>query len=191
MSTIVLTGSTSEGVRYPSPWINHQEIPVEAKGWFRHSLAQDWILWRRGVPREPSPQTDLANSIRLARLYPEETSNVTFEVENLLNWLLQNQVVVPEPREVRDYLLRYPDITGLLPFVCRLAWERLGMHTQLSLEVYHDPEIQDEYLTLYVRRPHYEEHLISAIEDVCAEYEAELVGKSGWLLVTTDFRPPR
>ena len=62
------------------------------------------------------------------------------------------------------------------------------MNTQLSLEVYHDPEIEDEYLTLYVRQADYDEHVLSTIEDIRAGYEGELAGRSGWLLVTTDFR---
>jgi len=99
--------------------------------------------------------------------------------------------MVPQPAEVRDYLLRYPDMTDLLLSVCKMARERFGAPTQLSLEVYHDPEIEDEYLTLYVRQENYDEQILDKVESICAEYEKMIAGRSGWLLVTTDFQPPR
>jgi hypothetical protein len=91
---------------------------------------------------------------------------------------------------VRDYLDRYPDITHLLPSVCSVTRERFGIGTRLSLEVYHDPEIDDEYLTLYVRQKHYDKQIMKTIEDIWATYDEELAERSGWLHVTTDFRPP-
>lgn len=116
--------------------------------------------------------------------------DVTSQINKVLNSLLQNQIVIPQPDEVREYLIRYPDIIELLLSVCKTALKQLGKRAQLSLEVYHDPEIKDEYLTLYVRQEHYDSHIMDMIENICAKYESELVGKSGWLLVTTDFQPP-
>jgi hypothetical protein len=60
------------------------------------------------------------------------------------------------------------------------------------LELYRDPEIDDEYLTLYVRQRRYDaDKLLEEIEDLRAGSQAALRETSGWLLVTTDFRPPR
>jgi len=136
-------------------------------------------------------QVDLPNLIPYERLHSQGSADVTSQIEKVLNWLLQNWIVIPQPAAVRDYLLHYPDMTNLLPSVCSIALEKFGMYTQLSLEVYRDPEIEDEYLTLYVRQKCYDEHIMDMIEDICAEYEGELAERSGWLLVTTDFRPPR
>ncbi|MBI1927294.1 hypothetical protein HYR99_24015 [Candidatus Poribacteria bacterium] len=117
---------------------------------------------------------------------------VTSQIEAVLSWLRSiESIVIPEPAAIRSYLLRYPDMTELLPPVCKLARERFGVHTQLSLEVYRDSEIEDEYLTLYVRQENYDEHILDMIESISAAYEDEVAGKSGWLLVTTDFRSPR
>lgn len=116
---------------------------------------------------------------------------ITSQIEEVLNQLHQDWIKIPKPAEVRDYLLRCSDLTNILPLVCRIARERFGMYTQLSLEVYHDPEIEDEYLTLYVRQEHYDKGVLDTIEDICTQYEGKLAGKSGWLLVTTDFRPPK
>lgn len=112
-------------------------------------------------------------------------------IEAVLSWLRSIDIVIPKPAAVRSYLLRYPDMTHLLSSVCKLARERFEMHTQLSLEVYQDSEIEDEYLTLYVRQENYDEQILDIIESISAAYEEAVAGKSGWLLVTTDFRPPR
>jgi hypothetical protein len=119
------------------------------------------------------------------------TADVTSQIDTALSQLLSKGIMIPQPAEVRDYLLRYPDIIDLLMPVCKMAQERFELHTQLSLEVYHDPEIEDEYLTLYVRQENYDRQILDKIESVCAEYEKVIAGRSGWLLVTTDFQPPR
>ena len=118
--------------------------------------------------------------------------NKKSEVEGLLNTLAsKKKISIPKPSEVRDYLLNYPDMTDMVPLVCKKASERFGIHTLLSLEVYHDPEIEDEYLTLYVRPQHYDDSVVPRIKEIRQEYEKMLAGKTGWFLLTTDFRPPR
>lgn len=82
------------------------------------------------------------------------------------------------------------DMRALVQAVCRTATARFGEQVQLSLEVYRDPEIQDEYLTLYVRQETYDEQLPNTIDEVSAACESLLVNTSGWLLVTTDFCSP-
>jgi hypothetical protein len=71
------------------------------------------------------------------------------------------------------------------------AREKLGTDVQLSLELYHDPEVEDEYPTLYVRQRNYQERILEMIESVREEYEGMLAKKTGWFHVTTDFRSPR
>ncbi len=82
-------------------------------------------------------------------------------------------------------------MADMVVHVCDLASRCLGPQSHLSLEVYHDPEIEDEYLTLLVRQEIYDECLLDAIQDVRKEYQQELAGASGWFLVTTDFEPPK
>ena len=79
----------------------------------------------------------------------------------------------------------------ILPDICYTAQERFGKDTQLSLEVYHDPEIRDEYLTLYARQERYSAGVLDLITSVSSQYATALGRKSGRLLVTTDFRPLR
>jgi len=133
---------------------------------------------------------DSATSNLYEPSYPQ-SSTETSKIEEVLSELSLIPILIPQPAEVRSYLLSYPDIANLLPPVCEMARERFGKFVQLSLEVYHDPEIEDEYLTLYVRQEHYDEQIMDEIEEICAAYETALIDTTGWFLVTTDFRPPR
>jgi hypothetical protein len=112
-------------------------------------------------------------------------------IEEVLSELQQLNVVVPKPAEVRDYLLNYPGMIDLLQPFCRIAREGFEIPTQLSLEVYRDPEVDDEDLTLYVRQEHCDDQIMDIIEDIRTEYYKHLTGESGWLHLTTDFRPPK
>lgn len=112
------------------------------------------------------------------------------KIQSLLNSLLRRkEISIPKPSEVGDYLLHYPDMTDMVLLICKKASERFGIHTLLSLEVYHDPDIEDEYLTLYVRPQHYDDSVVPRIKEIRQEYEKMLAGKSGWVLLTTDFQP--
>ena len=100
-----------------------------------------------------------------------------------------DRVGVPQAEAVHEYVCRHPDMIDLLARVSHAARERLGPHTQLSLEVYHDPEIEDEYLTLYVR-PDDDAvaQVMDIIEQISGPLDQELAEKSGWLIVTLDLR---
>jgi hypothetical protein len=99
-------------------------------------------------------------------------------------------VVVRRPAEVADYIERHADLADLLPLACLSARSEFGNEAELSLEVYRDPEIADEYLTLYVRQAVYDRQVMVRIERVRARYRDKLSDRSGWLHVTTDFRSP-
>jgi len=71
-------------------------------------------------------------------------------IETMLEYLASIQVIVTNPEEVCDYLSRYPDIIELVMLACEETRSRFLLSTQLSLELYRDPEIDDQYLTLYV-----------------------------------------
>lgn len=134
---------------------------------------------------------DDPGTLALEAWLSQGNANVTSRIEAVLNRLRSERIVIPQPAAVREYLLRYPDITDLIPLVCNVAGEKLAISTQLSLEVYCDREVADEYLTLYVRQDRHDEHILDVIESIRAEYQEKLAEKSGWFLVTTDFRHPK
>ena len=78
-----------------------------------------------------------------------------------------------------------------LTLIGKVAANRFGGSAQLSLELYQDPEVEDSYLTLYVRQEPYDADILDQIEDVSRLFDAELATLSGWLLITTDFGAPR
>ena len=88
---------------------------------------------------------------------------------------------------VSEYLLRFPDMRETVNQVVRVAREHLP-EAQLELVVYTDPEIDDSYLVLYARFPEYTPDVMERIRAARRAYLPHTRGKSGWILLTTDFR---
>lgn len=132
----------------------------------------------------------------LAPTAPHESSQQpteSIETESIiikLLWDLRQQgVLLTHPEEIYDYLLRFPDLIGVIYEVVLMACTYL-QDAQLSLEVYRDPEIDDEHLVLYARWRVYDERTMDQIRSVRDRYRPLLAGKSGWLILTTDFQQP-
>ena len=115
----------------------------------------------------------------------------TLEVKDVLEVLKAMHVMIPETSEVSEYLLDHPDLSCLIPPICCKLIKTFHEDARLFLEIYRDPEIHDEYLTLYVRKNVYEEQILDYIDEAIAEFESALGSASGWLLVTTDFLLPK
>ncbi len=111
-------------------------------------------------------------------------------VEPLLESLRARGIRIPRPAEVSDYLTHYPDVIELAEKVCELTREEFDGSAELSLELYRDPEIDDQYLTLYVRPDVWDQVTWDKIERIHYGYELELADLSGWFLVMADFRAP-
>ena len=58
------------------------------------------------------------------------------------------------------------------------------------MKVYDDPEIDDQYLSLYVRQDRYAPDLLDRIDATIGEFAAAMESATGFFLVTTDFRQP-
>lgn len=117
-----------------------------------------------------------------------DTISRPFEEE--LTRLGDKGVRIWEPAEVLDYLGRYPDMAGLLSVMYDEVRKQFGHEIEVFLKVYHDPEIPDEYLALYVRQSAYEASFMDRIHATSARFEEQLSTCSGWLLLTSDFRKP-
>jgi len=88
---------------------------------------------------------------------------------------------------VDNYLTRHPELAAVLPSI--IARIRNDFPSgQLSLELYRDLEINDHYLTLYVRQQSYGNDIIERLEQISDEFSSSLEQGSGYLLLTTDFR---
>jgi hypothetical protein len=96
----------------------------------------------------------------------------------------------PNPGEVIDYLQKHRNLYDVTLFACILTEEKFGSNAQISLELYKDPEIDDQYLTIFVRQQEYDSDIIDKIDEISREFEPALTGIDGYLLVNTDFQPP-
>jgi len=89
-----------------------------------------------------------------------------------------------------NYILQHQDIYYIILYACISTEECFGERAQISLELYRDPEIKDEYLTIYVRQNAYESNLIDTIDKLSKKFEEVLGEEENWFLITTDFNPP-
>jgi len=189
MSANTSCTSAIENVGYP--WIKPKGDIVKQDTPFPHyPLRQGWSVLIDPI-EVVLLDIDLKELTPYNRLTVQRTAGVTSQIETVLSLLVSKGTLIPVLATVRDYLTNYPDMIDLLIPVCKIAKERFGMRAQLSLEVYRDPEIDDEYLTIYVRQDEYDENIVEIIESMSDEYEHMFADRFGWLLVTTDFGPPR
>ncbi len=98
---------------------------------------------------------------------------------------------MPKRNGVVAYIAEHVNLAKLLPRICRQLRQAFGREVELSLELYRDPEIDDTYLTLYVRQEKYDSAIIERIEAVSRQFNDKLEQVSGYLLLTTDFHRPR
>ena len=125
-------------------------------------------------------------------LFPSEADHGKIpDVKGVLEVLTAMNVMIPETSEVSEYLHAHPDLSCLIPPICCKLIKTFHEDARLFLEIYRDPEIHDEYLTLYVRKNVYEDRILDCIDEAMAEFEPALGSASGWLLVTTDFLLPK
>jgi hypothetical protein len=75
--------------------------------------------------------------------------------------------------------------------IAEQARQEFSHDAERSLELYRDPEVNDQYLTLYIRQTRYDADILARIHRVVEPFADQLAQASGYLLLTTDFRPPR
>lgn len=122
--------------------------------------------------------------------FPSERIAQKTLVNEALADLQKNNVIIKNYGDVSGYLSLYPKLISILSPVCETAKQVLDPSTELSLEIYFDPEIKEQYLTLYARQSSYEKNLLDKINSLNEQYEKELSDVEGYLLITTDYQPP-
>lgn len=88
------------------------------------------------------------------------------------------------------YLNEHPDMLDVVQRFLEVFMVCF-VEDELTLELYNDMESDDEYLTLCIRQEVYEDDIMKKIEECAKKFDDELSDKSGWILVTTDFQPPK
>ena len=125
-----------------------------------------------------------------AILSPASSSQST-AIESVLRNLQSVGIMIPDADEVRNYLLDHPSLVDPASKIGLHAVSQFTTATELALEVYHDIEIDDTHLALYVRQQVYPDDFMTTLDSLWQPWEDQLSAASGFFVVTTDFRPPR
>ncbi len=120
----------------------------------------------------------------------DQSISISIQIEKTLLSLRNMSIIINHPEDIRDYLINHNLESLLLP-ICQKAKALFKDNAKLYLEVYHDPEVEDKYLTLYIRQDNYYKDILEIIEELSEDFEELISGTSGWFLITTDFAPPR
>lgn len=180
-------GGSESTMRWPDAYGHAVE---EQSSLLMLGLPQAQMLWQRGQQREAVLDTPVASLLRQGLSQAWAHTDITAEPEEALTVLWLAGIVLPALADVRTYLVDHPDMADTVLVVCQASRQLFGARAQLSLELYRDPEIDDQYLTLYVRQRAYQADLLAIIDDLRASLRWALSGTAGWLLITTDFQPP-
>jgi len=150
---------------------------------------QKWIVFYPvSIFLQQTEIDNIANNIPIS--YSEVIDNETTILNKKIREVLEkftNNFRFSYNEDVLKYLSKYPDMIEVMPNILQIAFEELK-NAKFKLEVYHDPEIEDEYLILYARFPNYNKDIIEKIDAVGKKCIDLLINKSGWLIVDTDFK---
>jgi hypothetical protein len=103
---------------------------------------------------------------------------------------LPPEIVVPRPAVVAEYLGTHPDLVQIVRDMAAALVEEFGNErSEIELALYQDPEIDDRYLTFYVRIPIYDDTLMPRLEAVSERFDDRRSRGDGWVLITTDHEP--
>ncbi len=118
-------------------------------------------------------------------------NDITSQIENLILLLSENNINIPDGPSITEYLYHNFDIIEVVKNMCLEVPAYFKSETVFFLELFLDPESDDKYLTLQVRQENYDPDIMKKIDKIWDDFDEQLVGKSGWILVTTDFQPPK
>ena len=110
---------------------------------------------------------------------------------DILRRLARHRILTPNVEAVMAYLAVHRQLARLLPKIAAQVRKELGPQVELSLEIYEDPEMDDRYMTLYVRKEKYESDILDRLQAVSEGFNPRLEKVPGYLLLATDFSRPR
>jgi hypothetical protein len=108
--------------------------------------------------------------------------------------LADMQVSMPEEESIQYYLDDHADTLDALRDICRLTREEFGPQAVLTLTWQPEEGMEKGYLKLLVRLPCYkgDRLIVERFRSIYDAYErAGHFDRSGWVHLTTDFKPVR
>jgi hypothetical protein len=110
------------------------------------------------------------------------------QLEALRHTLQSATVRLEHPEEIHAYLRQHPDLTPVVAHAAKQARDAFPDAT-LLLQLYHDPEIEeDTFLTLWIRPVYYEPSVYERIEALEERLMPEMKQSSGLFILNTDFQ---
>ena len=108
----------------------------------------------------------------------------------LANLDLPETICVPRPERVAAYLAEHPALSEIVTGMAHaLIREFENEPSQIILDVYDDPEIDDHNLQYIVRLPKYGRSLMPRLDRVSEPFFELMIRAGEGVLVTTDHRP--
>jgi len=127
-------------------------------------------------------ETDYSSIIENRYSVPTESFPSSFDFLNRLS--------IPNIHELSEFIIQHEDILPVMLTGCNRCSEYFGGDTDLILAVVHDPESNFEFLELNVRKSEYEDNFMEIVESLCDSFWNDLLDKSSYFVITTDFQPP-
>jgi len=118
----------------------------------------------------------------------KNSSILEVDIENVLRELSKD-IRINNINSIRDYLIEFPDIIDVIPKAVNSA-KKYFPNAQIVLDLYIDPEIDDKHPIIYVRAKDYDNKFMELLDKAEDEFLKDLIGKRGWILLTTDFGKP-
>jgi len=97
------------------------------------------------------------------------------------------KVRIPFELAIWNHLKQFPKMAKPLSDACDLSRQEF-QESELSLEIFYDPESNDQYPTLYVREEFYQDDILDRIEKISENFDRFFERNVGWFLITTDFK---
>jgi hypothetical protein len=118
----------------------------------------------------------------------KNSSILEVDIENVLRELSKD-IRINNINSIRDYLIEFPDIIDVIPKAVNSA-KKYFPNAQIVLDFYIDPEIDDKHPIIYVRAKDYDNKFMELLDKAEEDFMEDLIGKKGWILLTTDFGKP-
>ncbi len=113
-------------------------------------------------------------------------SSIVSAVENFIEeWI--NYVHFINYQEIKEYLAKHIELIDKLPIAIAIAKKHFP-DSQIALEYYQDPEIDDKYIAIYIRLKDYDETFIDRLLKASDEVIKTLgIDSSRHILLDTDY----
>ena len=108
-----------------------------------------------------------------------------------INAATDSGVLVRDGRELSEYISKYPQVGRAVIEVIPPLARAFSADSQVSLEFFRSQSEADSYPVFFIRQSNYQPDIMARIGDFLGRHEEHFSFSSGWLGVTTDFRPPR